>query len=201
MIDESSFNRKIAVEKPIEKESYFKSLLFKTLIKTLIVVILFLVALIYIKQSDKNKETFEKVVYNNSLSFAKIYNIYQKYLGDVIPFKNAYKDNTKIVSSDKITYSNIQKEGNGYILDVSGMYSVGSIYDGIIVKIEESDTYNQMITIQNEEGVNITYGFLSDLNVKLYDYVEEGEILGVADKRLYLIFEKDDKYLSYEEYL
>lgn len=201
MIDENSFNRKITVKKEVEKESNFKSFLFKILIKSLLVIVLFLSSLIYIKQSDKNKDKFEKIVYNNSLSFAKIYNVYQKYLGDVIPFKNIYKDNTKVVSSDKLTYSNIKKENNGYILDVSNMYSIGSLNSGIIIKIEENDTYKTMITIQNEEGLNITYGLLSDLNVKLYDYVEQGEILGVANKKLYLIFKKDDKYLSYEEYL
>lgn len=201
MIDENSFNRKITVKKEVEKESNFKSFLFKILIKSLLVIVLFLSSLIYIKQSDKNKDKFEKIVYNNSLSFAKIYNVYQKYLGDVIPFKNIYKDNTKVVSSDKLTYSNIKKENNGYILDVSNMYSIGALNSGIIIKIEENDTYKTMITIQNEEGLNITYGLLSDLNVKLYDYVEQGEILGVANKKLYLIFKKGDKYLSYEEYL
>ena len=201
MIDENSFKKKIVAQKNEENDNYFKSLIYKTFIKCLIVIILFLGALIYIKQSDAARENFKKIVYNNSLSFAKIYNIYQKYLGDVIPFKNIYKDNTKLVSEDKITYSNITKENNGYILDVMETYLVSSIKSGIIIKIEESSDYKTMITIQDKDGLNITYGFLSDLNVKLYDYVEKGEVLANANKKLYLSFEKDGKYLSYEEYL
>ena len=164
-------------------------------------VILFLASLIYIRQSDKNKEKYEKIVYNNSLSFAKIYGVYKEYLGDVVPFKNVFNDDTKLVLSDKITYEKIEKENDGYILSVSSSYTTPAIKSGIVIKVTQEGDYKEMITIQDEEGLNITYGCLDNLNVRLYDYVEKGEILGTADKKLYLIFEKDDKYLSYEEYL
>lgn len=201
MIDENSFKRRIKTEDTSDKESYFKSLLYKMFIKCLIIVILFLSSLIYINQGDKEKKTFHKYVYNNSLSFAKIYNVYQKYLGDVIPFKNIYKDNTKLVSTDKITYNNISKEDNGYILEVENEYAVSAIKSGIVIKIEEKDKYKTLLTIQDKDGVNITYGFLSNLNVKLYDYVDKDEVIANANKKLYLMFEKEGKYLSYEEYL
>lgn len=176
-------------------------LLFSALIKSLIVVIIFLASLIYIKQSDVNKEKFEKVVYKNSLSFAKIYSVYKKYLGDVIPFKNIFKNNTKVVSNEKITYEKIEKQGNGYVLSVSDEYVVSSIKGGIITEVKKDDKNLNIIKIQDENGLNISYGYLQELNVKLYDYVEKGEILGKCDKKLYLIFEKDEKYLSYEKYL
>lgn len=184
-----------------ESSGFFKRFLFSTLIKTLIVIVLFLGSLIYIRQNDDNKDNFKNVVYNNSLSFAKIYSLYNKYLGDVIPFKNAFKDNTKLVSSNKITYSNITKESNGYILDVSSDYALSSISSGIVVEKKKSDTYGNLIKVQDKEGLNVTYGMLSDINVDLYDYVEKGEIIGKANKKLYLIFEKDGKYLSYEKHL
>ena len=41
------------------------------------------------------KKIFKEKVYNNSLSFAKIYNLYSKYLGDALPFKDTIKDDTK----------------------------------------------------------------------------------------------------------
>ena len=73
--------------------------IFTMIVKSLIVVILFLGSMIYIKQSDINKEKFNKVVYQNSLSFAKIYNVYKKYLGDVIPFKSMFKARKKPLNS------------------------------------------------------------------------------------------------------
>ncbi len=200
MITPESFNKKNAVKKE-EKESYLHRFIFSTLIKILIVIILFLASLIYIKQSDINKEKYKKLVYNNSLSFAKIYNVYKEYLGDVIPFKNTVKDNTKLVSEEKIAYENIKKEKDGYMLTVLSSYLTPAIKSGIVIKVDEKSSYKTMITIQDKNGLNITYGCLDNINVKLYDYVSKGEILGTANKKLYLIFEKDDKYLSYEEYL
>ena len=202
MITEESFNINKKNKKKNESENKFlPNFLYSVLIKTLIVIVLFLSSMIYIKQSDKNKEKFKNIVYNNSLSFAKIYDVYQKYLGDVIPFKNIFKDNTKLVSSEKITYESIEKKDNGYILNVTDEYTLFSLRSGIVIKIEESDEYKNIITIQDKTGLNITYGLLNNVNVKLYDYVEKGEILGICDKKLYLEFKKDDKYLSYEEYL
>ena len=202
MISKDSFNKINKVKATDEKNnSFLKKIIFSTTVKILIVIILFLSSLIYIKQSDKNKKNYEKIVYNNSLSFAKIYNVYKQYLGDVIPFKNTMKDDAKFVSSEKITYSNIKKENNGYMLTVSNEFVLSSIKSGIVVEKKENETYNNIIKIQDKDGLNITYGCLNNLNVKLYDYVEKGEILGSADKKLYLIFEKDDKYLSYEEYI
>lgn len=198
MIDSNSFNMN---KKETKKKSFTSKFIYSILVKTLIVVVLFLASLIYIKQSDKNKNNFKNVVYNNSLSFAKIYNVYKKYLGDVIPFKNIFKDNTKLVSSEKLTYKSITKKDNGYLLSISNNYTISSITSGIVIENKKDSNYINMITVQDKNGLNITYGILTDINVKLYDYIEKGEIIGVASDKLYLSFKKDNKYLSYEEVL
>lgn len=198
MIDSNSFNMN---KKETKKKSFTSKFIYSILVKTLIVVVLFLASLIYIKQSNKNKNNFKNVVYNNSLSFAKIYNVYKKYLGDVIPFKNIFKDNTKLVSSEKLTYKSITKKDNGYLLSISNNYTISSITSGIVIENKKDSNYINMITVQDKNGLNITYGILTDINVKLYDYIEKGEIIGVASDKLYLSFKKDNKYLSYEEVL
>ena len=197
MIDQNSFN----LDKKKEKKSLIKNLVFSMIIKSLIVVVLFLGSLIYIKQSNDNKNKFKNVVYNNSLSFAKIYDVYKKYLGDVIPFKNIFKDNTKLVSSEKLSYEQIKKEDNGYILSVSKDYITPYITSVIIVEKKVSSKYENVITVQDKNGLNITYGLIKNTNVKLYDYIEKGEIIGQASEELYLSFKKDNKYLSYEKVL
>lgn len=184
-----------------KKESALSSFLFRALIKSLIIIVIFLASLIFIRQSDSNKNWFKKVVYNNSLSFAKIYSVYNKYLGDALPFKNIFKDNTKVVSDDKITYREIIKEADGYILMVSNDFMLSSLKSGIVIEKKQDETYNNVIKIQDKNGLNITYGYLEEVEVDLYDYVEKGELLGKTSGKLYLIFEKDGKYLSYEEYL
>ena len=195
------YNKKNTKDKEKNEESFFKRFLFSNLIKTLIVLIIFLGSLIYIRQSNDNKIAFKKIVYNNSLSFAKIYNLYNKYLGDLIPFKNTKKDKTKVVSDEKITYQSITKENNGYILSVSKDYAVSSLKSGIVIEKKEDKKYATIIKVQDKEGLIITYGMLNNTEVKLYDYVEKGELLGSVNGSLYLVFEKDDKYLSYEKYL
>ncbi len=191
---------KASKNKNVKKHS-LKKFFYTIFIKTLIVTALFLASLIFIKQSDENKKNFEKLVYNNSLSFAKIYSLYKNYLGDLIPFKNSNTNETKLVSSYDITYSKIEKENNGYMLQVASDYSVTTIKSGIVIEKKESEEYKNLIKIQDENGLNVTYGNLDEIEVKLYDYVEKGELLGKVSNELYLVFEKDGVYLSYDEYL
>lgn len=196
------YNKKLKKEKKDDdNKSTLSKFLFTILIKSLIVVLLFLLSMIFIRQNDKNKKIFKEKVYNNSLSFAKIYNLYSKYLGDALPFKDTIKDDTKKVSNEKITYSSIKKEGDDYLLVVPSNYTLQSIKSGIVIEVKKDDKYKNIVKIQDKSGVNITYKNLNEVEVKLYDYVEKGEILGSISDKLYINFENDGKYLSYEKYL
>ena len=196
------YNKKLKKEKKDDdNKSTLSKFLFTILIKSLIVVLLFLSSMIFIRQNDKNKKIFKEKVYNNSLSFAKIYNLYSKYLGDALPFKDTIKDDTKKVSNEKITYSSIKEEGDDYLLVVPSNYTLQSIKSGIVIEVKKDDKYKNIVKIQDKSGFNITYKNLSEVEVKLYDYVEKGEILGSTSDKLYINFEKDGKYLSYEKYL
>ncbi len=196
------YNKKLKKEKKDDdNKNTLSKFLFTILIKSLIVVLLFLSSMIFIRQNDKNKKIFKEKVYNNSLSFAKIYNLYSKYLGDALPFKDTIKDDTKKVSNEKITYSSIKKEGDDYLLVVPSNYTLQSIKSGIVIEVKKDDKYKNIVKIQDKSGVNITYKNLNEVEVKLYDYVEKGEILGSVSNKLYINFEKDGKYLSYEKYL
>lgn len=196
------YNKKLKKEKKDDdNKNTLSKFLFTILIKSLIVVLLFLSSMIFIRQNDKNKKIFKEKVYNNSLSFAKIYNLYSKYLGDALPFKDTIKDDTKKVSNEKITYSSIKKVGDDYLLVVPSNYTLQSIKSGIVIEVKKDDKYKNIVKIQDKSGVNITYKNLNEVEVKLYDYVEKGEILGSTSDKLYINFEKDGKYLSYEKYL
>ena len=87
------------------------------------------------------------------------------------------------------------------MLTVSDEYSVSSLKSGIVVEVRKDDKYKNILTIQDRNGLNITYGYLDNINIKLYDYVKKGELIGNCNKKLYLVFKKGDKYLSYEKYL
>ena len=51
---------------------------------------------------------------------------------------------------------------------------------------------NILLNQENMDGVNVS----------LYDYVESGKLLGTTlDNKLYLVYEKDNEYLDYSEYI
>ena len=149
MINSFDFYKK-KTKKENKEEKPFLKFLFSILVKSLIVIVLFLGSLIFIRQSDENKKNFENIVFNNSLSFAKIYSIYNKYLGDALPFKNTFKETTKVVSNEKITYSNIEKENNGYMLSVSSDFIVSSVKSGIVIEKKKNEEYGNIIKIQDK---------------------------------------------------
>ena len=73
--------------------------------------------------------------------------------------------------------------------------------NGIVVYIGDKDTYGNTVIIQGVDGVDIWYGNLENVSVKLYDYIEKDMVIGnTLDDKLYLVMKKDDKYLTYEDY-
>ena len=71
----------------------------------------------------------------------------------------------------------------------------------MVVFIGNKENYNNTVIIEDLNGVYIWYGNINTTSLKLYDYVEKGSYIGEASNNLYMVFSKDNKYLSYEEYL
>ena len=79
---------------------------------------------------------------------------------------------------------------------------VPSFESGIVVYIGEKENYKQTVIVQQMNGVDVWYGNIKQTNVKLYDYVEKGALIGqVSDKTLYLVFQKEGKFIDYQNYL
>ena len=69
---------------------------------------------------------------------------------------------------------------------------------GIVTFIGEKEGYNNTIIIQQSNGYYAWYGNVQE-KVKLYDYVEQGEILGTSkDNFYYYVLYKDDKPITHE---
>ena len=171
----------------------------KYLSKILIAIIFLLVSIIYIKLSDNNKNIYEDIFLKNSISFTRVNDWYQKYFGSVIPVPNIVED-TPVFNED-LTYSNKEDYLNGSLITVGNDYMVPSLQSGIVVFIGEKDGYNKTIIVQGNDQVDIWYGNIDNTNLNLYDYVKKGDLLGsVNNNSLYLVFMKDNNYISYEEY-
>ncbi len=174
---------------------YIKSLLSRSLV-TLIFV---LGSIIFTNISDDFKKLYQEVVLENSLEFMKINQFYEKIFGKVDITKK--ESDTTMVFQD-ITYTNIEPFKNGAKLTVGGREVVNVITSGIIVFIGDKDDLGNTIIIQGNDGVDIWYSNITDNDIKVYDYIEKGSILGTSNSEyIYITISKDGKFLTYEEYM
>lgn len=186
-----------------KKEKFnLKKVLFNILIKISICIILILIVLIMLKIDKNSNQVIHKYLYEKNINFAKINELYQKYLGDILPFQSIVEEPIKEVFSEEITYEEASIYKNGVKLTTSTNYLVPILESGVIVFIGEKEDFGKTVIIQQVDGINVWYGNIDNLNVNLYDYVSKGEFLGeTKDDTLYLLFEKDGKYLNYKDYI
>ena len=173
----------------------------KGLISRILITIIFVLgSIIYTNINSDNKKLYKKYVLENSLSFTKINNLYNDLFSE-IDFIKKNKDNSKPVFNN-ISYTNIENYKNGIKLNVSPNETISVITSGIVVYIGEKEELGNTIIIQGNDGVDIWYSNLTDTNIKVYDYIESGTILGTSNSNeVYLTLLKDGKYMNYEEYI
>lgn len=171
----------------------------KTIYKILVTSIFIVFGSLIINKSDNVKNIIYDNIYNNYINLASIKNTYNTYFGNIIPFENIIKDEK--VFNEKLKYKNISKYNNGVKLELSNNL-VTSLSSGIVVFIGDKDDFNKTVIIENKNGVEEWYGNLDSINVKLYDYISKGDIIGNTNNNLlYLEFIKDNKYLDYKKFL
>lgn len=188
-------------QKKIVKKLVLKKKVRNILNKILITIIIFLVAAILVKKDVSLKNDIIKNVYEESIHFTKLKKIYQKYFGNIIPVdKIAIEEQP--VFNEKLTYSKKNTYKDGVALTVSKNYMVPLLESGIVVFIGEKEEYGSTVIIEQVNGIDVFYSNITTSNLKLYDYVEKGELLGeVKTDKLYLIFQKDGNYLNYQDYI
>ena len=166
------------------------------IIKTILLIILFFITIISIKD-DNIKEFINNKLLSENIPFTKYKNMYTKYLGKIIPFNTI--DITESVFNEKIEYNSINKYNDGVVLEVSNNYLVPNLYSGIVTFVGEKDNL-KTIVIESED-ITIYYQNITS-NLKLYDEVKKGEYLGeVIDNKLYLVFKKEGNIVDYKGYL
>lgn len=174
----------------------------KYIFKFLLVVVITLITMITLKTNDKLKTEFYKYVYNTNFSFASINKTYQKYFGSPIPFQELLKKPVATVFNEKLTYSEANLYKDGAKLKVKDKYLVPILESGMVVFIGDKPDYGKVVIVQGVNGVDTWYGNMENVNVKLYDYVSKGSLLGeTKNDTLYLVFQKEGKNLNYKDYI
>lgn len=168
--------------------------------KILACIILVIICLIMMKTNSNFKEFVSEKIFKDNISFAYLNNLYNKYFGSILPsYKNS---DTEVVFNEKLEYFEYNKYLDGYKLSVTTSYLVPIIESGIVVYIGNIDNYGESVIIEGIDGVDIWYSNLENISVKLYDYVNSGDYLGeVKGEDLYLVFEKNQEYLKFEDYI
>ena len=179
------------------KESKTNKYVNNLISRLLISVILFLTIISITNFKSDYRKLFKNIALDRNLSFNKIINTYNKYFGKIIPLK---EETEEMVFDEKITYKDIKEENNVYTLKVNKNYLVPVINSGLVVFIGEKDNLGNTVIIQGIDNIDYWYSNVTNLNVKLYDYVSKGSMLGNAiDDNIKLTFIKDSKNLKYEE--
>lgn len=166
--------------------------------KALIAIIITLIMLILMKSNENFKSNFYKYVYDTNFSFTKITNLYNKYFDNIISLP---KDKSKLVFNEKLTYEEKNKYYDGVKLTVSENYMVPIQESGLVVYIGKKENYGNVVIIQQINGIDMWYGNISHVDIKLYDYVEKGTLLGECEKNLYILYKQNGEILDYEKYL
>ena len=188
------------------KKKVVKKLVLKKSVKNfisrcLIVIILFLLALIMIKSNTSFKNKLIKYVYEDNLEFTKLKSIYEKYFGKILAVDKIAPTEEKVFN-EKISYNKANVYKDGVSLSVDSNYMVPVLESGIVVFMGEKEGYGNTVIIEQIDGVDVWYTNISTTNIKMYDYMEKGGLLGeVKGNKLYMIFQKDGKYLDYKKYL
>lgn len=177
---------------------YMEKMIKSIILRTLITIVLTLILLILMKASINIKNTIYKYVYDTNFSFTKISNLYNKYFGSLIKMPT-YSEQP--VFNEYLNYKSKERYFDGVKLEVDNNYLVPISESGLVVFIGEKENYGNVVIIQQVNGIDLWYGNINNINVKLYDYVEKGKMLGEANNYFYLVYKKDGNILNYEEYL
>ncbi len=206
MYDSKLIRRKLEKQRRNEGDNADFKLYGKKLInRILFTIFLVLITLISVKMNPSLKEEIRKRVYQDNISFSKINDWYEKYLGGVLPFDlklDIDPDDNLAVFNEKLEYQEIESYKDGAKLTVSKNYLVPVSESGIIVFIGEKEGYSKVMIVQQVDGVDVWYGNITNTNHKLYDYVEKGDLLGnTIDDKLYLVYQSNGEFLDYKKYL
>jgi len=167
--------------------------------RVLLAIIFVLGSIIFTNISEENKKLYKSYVLEDSLKFNKINDLYKNLFGDIDIIKK--NDKAQTVFKNNINYSNIEKYQNGVKLTTGINTPISVLASGIVVYIGEKDNLGSTVIVQGNDGYDIWYSNITDTDIKVYDYIENGSIIGTSNSDyIYVTIMKDGKYVEYSDY-
>lgn len=136
--------------------------------------------------------------FNENINFIKYSKLFNGVFGNYVPI-NQNDTVNKEVYYDVVNYSN-----NTNIIQNYSFEGVCVAETGVVTKIKKNKNNLYNITIKTNDGTNYTYNNLITCDVRIYSYINLGDIIGSAmyddEIECYtfnLIIEKEGKYYDY----
>lgn len=204
--EEVSHNNNLSLKKSLVKNKHLvlrpnvKKYLSNSLTKFLLSIIFLLLSIILIKSNFNIKNFYTVEILTKQLNFTKFNNLYNKYLGDVLP-DYTIPEPTKTVMNTNFSYSNGENYLNGSKIETEENYIIPTITSGIIVFLGNKDNLGPTCIIQGVDGVDIWYSNINIDNLNLYDYIDADTALApVLSNYMYLTIDNNGTFISYETY-
>lgn len=202
--DNLSFEKSSSMEKKTSKRYHLKpeirKYLSNTLTKLLLSIIFLLLSIILIKSNQDIKNFYTEEVLTKQLNFTKFNNLYNKYLGNILP-DYTIPEPTKTVMNNTFSYLDGSPYLNGTKITTEENYLIPTITSGIIVFLGDKDTLGPTCIIQGVDGIDIWYSNINLDNLNLYDYIDANTPLGpTLSNYMYLTIDNNGTYISYETY-
>ena len=172
-----------------------KKIIRKMISNILLSMIFLFLSLIFIKSSENNKSLYKKYFFEDTFSFNKFNNWYQSSFG------SSFKKSMMVLNSNNTDiYSNYEIIDNGTKFIVNNNTPITTLKSGILIYKGEKEGLNTII-IQGVDGYDYWYMNIINSDIKIYDYVTEGEIIGESENDyFYLYIKKNNEYITYETY-
>ena len=187
--------------KKVVKKLVLKKKIKRMISKFLVLIILFLLVLILIKKDNDFKNKIIKYVYEDNFKFTKFKNIYDKYFGKILSIDKLVPKEEKVFN-EKLSYNKANVYKDGVVLRVDKGAMIPNLEAGIVVYMGEKQGYGNTVIIEQVDGVDVWYCNINTSGIKMYDYVDKGKLLGeVNGNKLYMVFQKEGKFLDYKEFI
>src|SRR5690625_1743145 len=136
--------------------------------------------------------------------FAKVNQWYITTLGSpialtpTVPKGNAEKVSLPVIGDVVETFST---NGTGIKISPNEKAVVSALNDGVVIFAGNDKNTNKTIVIQHADNSKTTYGFLSDIDVYLYQVVRTNDTIGVfrptsLNETLFFSIEKNNEYID-----
>ena len=173
-----------------KKSSKKNSVLKNALNKLFTIIIFILLVMIMSNISPKFRNFVNDKVLNSTIDFS-VFNKFTNKLTDVFKMNENIDMPVSNINNVYEKYKDgVKYKNNGDVILKNS---------GIITFIGEKEGYGNTVIVQQSNGYYAWYGNINE-NVKLYDYVEKGEVIGTTEEEYYYVLYKDDKVVNIDEY-